>query len=79
MPNFNVLTPGTKVQIVPFAGCENENSGVIIQSCLDKCCQDATGNMPFCEKYVVEYDFKACTNCSKQTSTFCRSDLIEIP
>ena len=78
MAVFPVLTPGTNVQIIPFIGCDNEN-GVVVSSCLKKCCDPATGQNPWCEIITVEYDFKACTYCSRQTTDFCRAELIEIP
>ena len=76
MATYLVLTPGTNVDIIPNLGCDN-STGVIVGVCLEKCCDQTTGE--FCEVYEVQYDFKACTNCRRVVSKYCRSELVELP
>lgn len=79
MATYNVLTPNTKVQIIPLEGCDN-NEGIIVDSCLHKCCSvDTTGQVQFCETYTVRYMARSCTSCFYLETDFCRQDLIELP
>lgn len=74
MSTIVLLSPGTPVQIIPFAGCDND-TGKIVKSCAHTCCEVPT---PSCEEYEVEYDFKSCTNCRRVVSTFCRFELVDL-
>lgn len=74
MSTIILLAPGTPVQIIPLAGCDND-TGKIVKSCAQTCCENS---IPPCEEYEVEYEFKACTSCRRVVSTFCRSELIDL-
>ena len=78
MASHLVMTPGTLVQIVPNIGCDNE-IGVIVEVCLEGCCDSTAANQPWCESYKVQYEFKSCTYCMRVVAEYCRSELIEVP